>query len=116
MEAATGVISNPNPPTALFCANDIQALGALFACQRQGVRVPDDMSIIGFDYLPSTRVVSPSLSTVHVPARRMGEEAARAIIAAAREDIPVRGRTLPTRLIIRESVKPYAPSRHAPPD
>lgn len=105
-EAATRLISNFNPPTALFCANDIQAMGALFACQRQGIRVPDDVSIIGFDDLPSTRVINPPLSTVHVPAKKMGEEAAKAIIAAARQNVPVRSQVLPTELIIRSSVKP----------
>ena len=100
--AATRLISGPNSPTALFCANDIQAIGALFACQRQNVRVPDDISIIGFDDLPSTRVVNPPLSSVHVPAKQMGEEAAKAIIAAAREEIPVRSRTLATKLVMRK--------------
>jgi LacI family transcriptional regulator len=104
-EAATRLISSPNPPTALFCANDIQAMGALFACQRQNIRVPGDISIIGFDNLPSTRVVNPPLSSVHVPAKQMGEEAANAIIAAAREDTPVRSQTLATKLVMRESTK-----------
>jgi len=103
--AATRLISGPNPPSALFCANDIQAMGALFACQRQNVRVPDEISIIGFDDLPSTRVVNPPLSSVHVPAKQMGEEAAKAIIAAAREEIPVRSHTLATELVMRESTK-----------
>lgn len=104
-EAATRLISNPRPPTALFCANDIQAMGALFACQRQNIRVPGDISIIGFDDLPSTRVVNPPLSSVHVPAKQMGKEAANAIIAAARQDIPVRSQTLATKLVMRESTK-----------
>jgi LacI family transcriptional regulator len=104
-QAATRLISGPNPPTALFCANDIQAMGALFACQRHNIRVPDDISIIGFDDLPSTRVVNPPLSSVHVPAKKMGEEAAKAIIAAAREGTPVRSQTLATKVVMRESTK-----------
>lgn len=106
-QAATRLISGLNPPTAIFCANDIQAMGTLFACQRQNIRVPDDISIIGFDDLPGTRVVNPPLSSVHVPAKQMGEEAAKAIIAAAREDTPVRSQTLATKLVMRESTKRY---------
>lgn len=102
-EAASRLVSASKPPTALFCANDIQALGALFACQRLKIRVPADISIIGFDDLPSTRVVNPPLSSVYIPARQMGEKAAKAIFAAAREDTPVRSQTLLTKLIMRES-------------
>jgi LacI family transcriptional regulator len=108
-EAAARLISNPNPPTAIFCANDIQALGTLFTCQRHKIAVPGDISIIGFDDLPSTRIVNPPLSSVHVPAKQMGEEAAKAIVAAARQNTPVRGQTLPTELIIRESTKQNIP-------
>src|SRR5690606_40730474 len=88
-EAATRLVSLAAPPTAIFCANDIQALGTLFACQRLKIRVPEDISIIGFDDLPITRVVNPPLSTVHVPARQMGNAAAEALIGAARRDAPV---------------------------
>jgi len=108
-EAAARLISNPKPPTAIFCANDIQALGALFTCQRHKITVPADISIIGFDDLPSTRIVNPPLSSVHVPAKQMGEEAAKAIVAAARQNIPVHGQILSTELIIRESTKQLKP-------
>jgi LacI family transcriptional regulator len=105
-DAATRLVSLPKPPTALFCANDIQALGALFACQRLKIRVPQDLSIIGFDDLPITRVVNPPLSTVHVPARRMGYAAAEALINAARKNLPVRSEIISTELIMRESTRP----------
>ncbi len=105
-DAATRLVSLAKPPTALFCANDIQALGALFACQRLKIRVPQDISIIGFDDLPITRVVNPPLSTVHVPARRMGYAAAEALINAARKNIPVCSEIISTELIMRESTRP----------
>jgi LacI family transcriptional regulator len=107
-EATTRLISNPKPPTAIFCANDIQALGALFTCQRHRIAIPADISIIGFDDLPSTRIVNPPLSSVHVPAKQMGEEAARAIVAAARLNAPVSSRILSTELIMRKSTKQNA--------
>ncbi len=105
-EAATRLVSLPDPPTAIFCANDIQALGALFACQRLKIRIPKDLSIIGFDDLPITRVVNPPLSTVHVPARRMGNAAADALIDAARKQTSVRSETIGTELIMRGSAAP----------
>jgi LacI family transcriptional regulator len=105
-ESATRILSLRDRPTAMFCANDIQALGTLFACQRLKIAVPEQVSIIGFDDLPTTRVVNPSLSTIHVPAKQMGEAAAKAIIRAAREKIPVKSQTLQTTLILRESTGP----------
>ena len=109
--AATRLVSLAKPPTAIFCANDIQALGTLFACQRLKIRVPEDLSIIGFDDLPITRIVNPPLSTVHVPARQMGNAAADALIDAARKNIPVRSQTIRTELIMRDSTAPIAPLR-----
>lgn len=101
--AARSMMENPDRPTALFCANDIQALGALFACQRLGLSVPGDVSIIGFDDLPMTRAVNPPLSTVHVPAREMGEAAADALIDAVENEAPIRSRTIPATVIVRAS-------------
>lgn len=108
-EAATRMVTQANPPTALFCANDIQALGALFACQRMNIRVPKDISIIGFDDLPIVRVVTPPLSSVHVPAKRMGHAAADALIEAAREGIPIKSQIIDTELIMRASTCRFHP-------
>ena len=110
-DAATRLITRTNPPTALFCANDIQALGALFACQRLNIRVPKDISIIGFDDLPITMVVTPPLSSVHVPDKRMGHAAADALIDAARKSIPVRSQIIGTELVMRGSTMPSARAR-----
>jgi len=110
-EAATRLVTRKEAPTALFCANDIQALGALFACQRLNIRVPEDISILGFDDLPITRVVNPPLSSVHVPAKRMGHAAADALIAAARNSTPVASQTIGTELMMRGSTKSAASAR-----
>jgi LacI family transcriptional regulator len=106
--ATEGIMSNAEPPTALFCANDIQALGALFACQRLGLAVPRDVSIIGFDDLPMTRMANPPLSTVHVPAQEMGEAAADALVRAVDLNAPIHSRTLEAAVIIRASIGPRA--------
>lgn len=103
--AAKAMTELAHPPTALFCANDIQALGAMFACQRLGLSVPDDVSIIGFDDLPITRVVNPRLSTVHVPAQAMGEAAADALVAAVERGEAISSIHLEAAVRLRESTK-----------
>jgi LacI family transcriptional regulator len=106
--AAAAMMRLASPPTALFCANDIQALGAMFACQRLGLRVPDDISIIGFDDLPMASIVYPSLSTVHVPAKEMGEAAADALVSSVESGKPIPSILIETRVIIRDSAKALA--------
>ena len=90
-------------PTAVFCANDIQAIGAITACQDANLRVPDDISIMGFDDLPIAQYTTPKLTTVRVPADEMGTRAAGALIAAIRENGAVQSMELPTDLIARDS-------------
>ena len=67
-------------PTAVFCANDIQAIGALIECQDAGLSVPDDISIMGFDDLPIAQYTLPRLTTIRVPAKRMGYVAANKLL------------------------------------
>ncbi len=103
-----------DPPTAIFCANDSMAIGALSALRERGLRVPDDMTVVGFDDIPLARYMNPPLSSVHVPIFEMGERAARRLIASlggarASEagggvgDAGARHERLPTRLVIRAS-------------
>ncbi len=97
------MLRNPRPPTAVFCANDIQAIGALSECREQGLCVPADISIVGFDDLPIAQYTTPRLTTVRVPASDMGRRAAEALLHSMRageQDIYVE---LPTELIVRES-------------
>jgi LacI family transcriptional regulator len=96
--------------TALFCGSDILAAGALFECKQQGIAVPDDLSVVGFDNLEIAAFTDPPLSTLNVPAHDMGVEAAKYIIdgrnrgAAKRIEINVefvdRKTTSPPRNII----------------
>jgi LacI family transcriptional regulator len=89
--------------TALFAANDQTAAGARLALYRQGIRVPEDVSIIGFDDLPGSRYMTPPLTTIRQPAFQMGEEAAQLVLKLI-ENKAGSGRLLPFELIIRESV------------
>ena len=100
------MLANAERPTAVFCANDIQAIGAMYECQEAGVRVPQDMSIVGFDDLPIARYVSPQLTTIRVPAAEMGARAARSIIDAIEAGGEVSPCELATDLIVRGTTAP----------
>ncbi|MGH7931112.1 MAG: LacI family DNA-binding transcriptional regulator [Candidatus Binatia bacterium] len=93
-------------PTAVFCANDIQAIGALYECHEAGLRVPQDISIVGFDDLPIAEYIDPQLTTVRVPAAEMGQRAAETLISSLKTGEPLMPVELPTDLIIRGSTAP----------
>lgn len=69
------LINKPKLPTALFASNDIIALGCIRAFKESGYRLPDDISIFGFDNIPMSEMSSPSLSTINVPNRQIGQVA-----------------------------------------
>ena len=93
-------------PTAVHCANDVQAIGALQACRDLGIAVPGEMSIIGFDDHPVARFTTPQLKTMRVPAAEMGQHAARALIASLRDGVPMGSVELPLDLVMRGSTAP----------
>lgn len=96
-------------PTAIFAGSDLQALGALDAARSFGLRVPEDLSIVGYDDIPLARWVTPRLTTVHQPLKRMGEEAARLVIRLSDEQPATTPRMdLATSLVVRESTAPPA--------
>jgi LacI family transcriptional regulator len=84
-EAMRSLLAVRDRPTAVFCTNDLIALGALKACIEAGVPVPDAMSICGCDDIETARLVTPELTTIHVPAREMGARAARTLIRLVEE-------------------------------
>jgi len=100
----------PQPPTAIFAANDETALGILEAARTRGLRVPEDLSIVGFDDTEIARVASPQLTTVAQPLRRMGAVALRtALRLGAGEHVDSHHVELATELIVRGSTaKPPA--------
>ncbi|MFP7673409.1 substrate-binding domain-containing protein [Marivita sp. S0852] len=69
-----------DPPTAIMCGNDVLAAGAMRKVREMGLSVPEDVSITGFDDIELARIVTPPLTTVHVPHREMGKRAAAALI------------------------------------
>jgi DNA-binding LacI/PurR family transcriptional regulator len=77
---AKQLLARRKPFTALFAYNDISAIGAIRAIQELGLRVPQDISVMGFDDIPGANFYSPSLTTVRQPLSRMGEVAAQALL------------------------------------
>jgi LacI family transcriptional regulator len=81
-ELAAKALAGPaeTRPTALICANDLMAIGALEYCRSAGLRVPEDVSLVGFDDVPIAGLVTPALTTVRQPAREMGARAANLLL------------------------------------
>jgi LacI family transcriptional regulator len=73
---ALELLDLPNPPTAIFAGSDQQAFGVYEAARQRGLRIPDDLSVVGFDELPVSRWASPPLTTVRQPLAEMGRAAA----------------------------------------
>ncbi|HEX7496353.1 MAG TPA: substrate-binding domain-containing protein, partial [Candidatus Limnocylindrales bacterium] len=92
-------------PTAILAMSDVMAVGVMWAAREVGLRVPEEISIVGFDDLDVAPHSNPPLTTVHQPIRQKGEEAARLLlrmIASPDLERPEH-KTLDTRLIIRAS-------------
>ena len=93
-------------PTAVFCGNDVLAVGALRRAREMKISVPDDVSIIGFDDIELAQVAYPALTTVHVPHREMGRRAAFALANFVKNGSPIEAVELKARLVFRETLGP----------
>jgi len=103
------VMRGESRPTAVVCGNDVLAIGALAECHAQGLAVPRDVSVTGFDDLEMAAVVTPALTTVHFPTADLGTFAGQHLLARLAGS-PVEQRTeLPVELVVRASTAP--PSR-----
>lgn len=89
--------------TAIVCSTDIFAVGALAECRKRGIKVPDDLSIIGFDDAEYAPLMDPPLTTITVPADALGSEAAKSLLAALKSGTAAVPRCLDTNLTIRGS-------------
>ncbi|MFD9876162.1 LacI family DNA-binding transcriptional regulator [[Kitasatospora] papulosa] len=107
--AALELLRLPEPPTAVFAGNDLQALGVYEAARELGLRIPEDLSVVGFDDLPLTRWIGPPLTTVRQPLIEMAETAARLVLDLGRGRQPATTRVdLATSLVVRSSTAPPA--------
>ncbi len=93
-------------PTAVVCGNDVLAYGALLECQSRRYRVPDQISIVGFDDLPMSQHIQPPLTTMHVPSEEMGRRAADFLLARLNDESVTDTTKLEANLIVRKSTAP----------
>ncbi len=101
------LLNLPDPPTAIFAANDLQALGVYEAARQAGIRIPEDLSVVGFDDLSFTQWAGPPMTTVRQPLVQMGAAAAELVLAVADGNPPENNRLeLATTLIVRQSTAP----------
>ena len=108
IDLAARILKGPDQPTALICANDDMAVGALFTAHKIGLSLPQDLSIVGFDDTPVSEIIWPPLTTVHQPLKMMGARAAEILFELVGSDpVVAAGNRLlnlvPHRLVIRES-------------
>lgn len=109
-ELTKDLLETKNPPTAIFASNDLSAFGAMDAARECGFRIPDDISILGFDDVPQAALVYPKLTTVRQPLEQMGQVAVKILLELIKDrSLPPQRVTLPTQLVIRDSCAPYQP-------
>lgn len=96
-------------PTAVFCGNDVLALGCLFEAQALGIDVPGELSIVGCDNLPITSQISPNLTTIHLPTYELGQHAATALLQWLKTGQLPPNECLPIELVVRGTCAPPPP-------
>ncbi len=100
------LMEQEEPPTVVICGNDVLAVGAMQMARQMGLRVPQDVSITGFDDIELAAVVAPSLTTVHVPHRDMGRQAAQILVDMVLGKPLAQSVLLETDLRLRETLGP----------
>lgn len=107
MSALPRLLAGPRPPTAAFVASDYIALGMLSAAETHGVRVPGDLSVVGFDDIRFSQYVRPRLTTIRSPLERLAQVGVELLFERlAGGDSSARTEVLPVELIVRESAGP----------
>jgi LacI family transcriptional regulator len=108
LEAAERLLALPEPPTAIFASNDEMALAVMAKAQSLGRRIPQDLSVVGFDDIASARMIWPALTTMRQPMADMAAAAAEIIIAGSGKSQaqPVEARRFDCELVVRESTAP----------
>jgi hypothetical protein len=104
-EATKTLLNRTEPFTALFAMADVLAIGAIRALRDQGLRVPEDVSVMGFDGLPLTNFLVPQLSTVHQSVRRMAARSVQILLDSIQEQTAARHESVPYAIMQRESTR-----------
>lgn len=106
-EQTCALLDLPDPPTAIFAGCDVQAMGVYSALRARGIRIPEQMSVIGFDDVQISALVTPTLTTIHQPLAEMGRTATSMLLRLiAGEPLDSIRAELTTSLIVRESCAP----------
>lgn len=101
---AKELLSLPNPPTAIFAANDRSAIGTIEAAREMGLRIPQDLSVVGFDNVPEATYTAPPLTTVEQTMKKIGYIATETLVDLIQgKDAQVQVHEVATRLVIRDS-------------
>ena len=104
---AERLLGRKEPPTAIFCFNDEMAMGVIQTARLRGLRIPHDLSVVGFDDIRFARYFDPPLTTVAQPMRQIGEGTVRLLLEILRgKDRPPESVTLPHTLVVRSSTAP----------
>ncbi|MFC1457449.1 LacI family DNA-binding transcriptional regulator [Microvirga arabica] len=104
--AGQGLVARTTRPTAVFCTSDEMAIGLMRTLLSAGLRVPEDISVAGFDDIEFAAVAEPSLTTIHQPRRELGQAAATVLIDLLQGRPAPKQIRLETELVIRNSVAP----------
>jgi LacI family repressor for deo operon, udp, cdd, tsx, nupC, and nupG len=103
-KATSALMHEPDPPTAIVCANDEMAIGAMMEVRTMGLTVPDDVSIVGFDDIRYAEAMNPPLTTVAQPREEIGERCFRRLLNAMEDPLAEAGvQIVPHRLVVRGS-------------
>lgn len=103
-KATRKLLNHTHPPTAIFCANDEMAMGSIHEIKSAGLRVPEDVSVMGFDDIRYAEVIDPPLTTVAQPAEEIGERTMQRLCRAIDgRDIGVEPEIVPHELVVRRS-------------
>ncbi len=101
---ASALLELPHPPTAIFASNDVSAFGVMEAIRAHGLRIPEDVSVVGFDDIPQAAHVHPPLTTMRQPLEEMGHTATRMLLEYIQDpQRPIERVELPADLVVRES-------------
>ena len=107
LDAVDRLIAAPEPPDAVLCANDLTALGLIDGVRRWGLKVPDDIGVIGMDDIPMAAWRGYDLTSVHLPVNRMLDRLTEVALAMVADDETIPETTLVAcRLIVRGSTRP----------
>jgi LacI family transcriptional regulator len=105
-QAAARLFDAHEPPTAIFAANDVSAIEAMTVARERGIRIPEDLSIVGFDDIPAALATDPPLTTVRQPLTEMGHAAVELLVRMIDHGAPAEHVRMPSDLIVRGSTAP----------